>query len=493
MGAPGWANFLAGFNNSYDTTGRVLRDYELSRIAKAGINPIAGVTPTAAQGDIRSEADNDPSVAAVQPSGAPRYELLGKTYDAPPTEEQQTAAKQLAMAGLYERMGEVGEGMGLRREVRRDQLAAEESKMAPLRRRSMELGLQQQEQAAKDDAARRAAEAESQKWWSDRLTSQDGTKRAATPKDFTDFSQQRVYSLIGQGRMDEAAKAFQEHSAQAFVQINLQTAQRKADGENALQALYQGNTKGVLDWYNAYAPDGARATGITFGKDGSATVQRVGSDGKPAAPLTFKGGSAELAASIKQGFDPNAMMQWQHQQFSDEMQRRHLALAGAASSRAQAEFDAGAPGRALNKTLAEMQTELLKPDTPPARKQEIRTALAEAKGEDKNAPAQVKLAEAMVRAGLRPDMRSALEFAMTARDKSPEAVRADIFKTALTANMGNAEAARKTTEEAMRFLSEGGGASASFEKPKNVKPEDIASTAKKYGVSEDEVRRRLGL
>ena len=38
--------------------------------------------------------------------------------------------------------------------------------------------------------------------------------------------------------------------------------------------------------------------------------------------------------------------------------------------------------------------------------------------------------------------------------ETAEAVRNEIYKTALTANMGNADAARKTTEEAMRYLSQ---------------------------------------
>ena len=41
---------------------------------------------------------------------------------------------------------------------------------------------------------------------------------------------------------------------------------------------------------------------------------------------------------------------------------------------------------------------------------------------------------------------------MTAKDKSPDALRAEIYKAALTANMGDAKRARDTTEEAMRYL-----------------------------------------
>jgi hypothetical protein len=454
MAMNGVGAFFDGFNQAYDTVGRVSRDAELAKIAKAGVKPLPGQTPEQLRaGDLRAEADNDPSVgAAVQPQ---KFEFLGKQYDVAPDEPTMTRDRQLAMAGVYEKHGEVAQGMGMRREVRRDQLADEEAKLAPLRRRSLELGVQREEQAAQDDAARRQADAASKDWWDKRLTSNDGTKRSADPKDFTDFSQQRVYDLVQSGRMADAAKAYLDHTQQAFVQIQLQTAGRKNDGEQALQALYQGNTDGVLGWYNKYAPDGATATGIKFNKDGSVAVERKGSDGKKVDPVVFKGGTAEMAASIRQAFDPDAMYQWSQGEFQKNLQLRQDARAGAASGRAAQEFAAGEPARKLAQTMAKLQTELIDPNTTPARRTEVQTLLASAKGPDKDAPAQVKLAEAFVRAGLKPDMKSALEFAMTSKDKSPEALKADIYKAALTANMGDAKRAQQTTEAAMSYLADG--------------------------------------
>lgn len=330
MAMNGVGAFFDGFNQSYDSVGRVMRDAELAKIAKAGVKPLPGQVTAGQAADLQAEGANDPgAAAALQPN---RYEFLGKTYDASPDEPTMTRDRQLAMAGVFEKYGEVAQGMGMRREVRRDQLAEEEAKQAPLRRRSLELGVQQQERAAQDDQARRDAEARSQQWWSKRLTSEDGSKRAATPKDFTDFSQQRVYDLIESGRMDDAAKAFHDHSQQAFVQIQLDTAQRKSDGEKALQALYQGNTDGVLGWYNRYAPDGAQATGVKFNKDGSVQVERKAADGKPVPPMVFKGGTAEMAASIKQAFDPNAMYQWSQTEFHNTLALRQDARAGAAAA-----------------------------------------------------------------------------------------------------------------------------------------------------------------
>jgi hypothetical protein len=61
--------------------------------------------------------------------------------------------------------------------------------------------------------------------------------------------------------------------------------------------------------------------------------------------------------------------------------------------------------------------------------------------------------------------------------------------------MGNAQRAQEATDAAMRYLfpeQPKSGASPGA-KLNNVTVEDVAATAKKYGISEAEVKRRLGL
>lgn len=65
---------------------------------------------------------------------------------------------------------------------------------------------------------------------------------------------------------------------------------------------------------------------------------------------------------------------------------------------------------------------------------------------DKNAPAEVKLASAMVKFGVEPDMKAALERAMST---SPDKLRADIYKSALTANFGDAKKAEEAVNQFM--------------------------------------------
>ena len=61
--------------------------------------------------------------------------------------------------------------------------------------------------------------------------------------------------------------------------------------------------------------------------------------------------------------------------------------------------------------------------------------------------------------------------------------------------MGNAQRAQEATDAAMRYLfpDQAKSAASPGAKLNNVTAEDIAATAKKYGISEAEVKRRLGL
>lgn len=114
---------------------------------------------------------------------------------------------------------------------------------------------------------------------------------------------------------------------------------------------------------------------------------------------------------------------------------------------------------------------------------------------DANAPSEVKLARAYVAAGLAPDMAAGLKMATMSKDYSPEKVRADIYGKALTASYGNAARAQEATDQAMSYLfpAPAPKPSGATRKPQNVTPADIAATAKKYGISEAEVRKQLGL
>lgn len=379
MGWNGVGAFFDGFNQAYDTTGRVLRDYDISKIAKEGVKTIPGATD-ATRGPDR---EIDPNAPAQPPQ---RYEFLGKSYDAMPDEAEQTRGRQLAMAGIYEKYGEVGAGMGMRREVRRDQLADEEAKSAPLRRRQLELDVQGREKTAADDEARRGVDADVGAWMKQRLANPDGTERVAAVDDYLAATQYRAGKLAGAGQVEAAGKALAEHQAQAFVKINLQNAERQeATGRVAL-AIGAGDFGAVKDFYNRYVPDGAQITDIKRTPAGSLVIERSAIDGTKLAPTTMKDAS-QLSALLASFKDPTALYQWSQGEFQRSMALRADARAGAASARAgaaegraQAEFDAGAGERGLRTELSTAQRTIIDPKSTPQQRTEAQGRLMALQG-----------------------------------------------------------------------------------------------------------------
>jgi hypothetical protein len=176
--------------------------------------------------------------------------------------------------------------------------------------------------------------------------------------------------------------------------------------------------------------------------------------------------------------------------------------AGAAAARTAAE---DARIREEAKAKADAALALFKernPNATPAELEAVRRGVMDAipKVDDK-APSEVRLAQALVNAGVEPDMAAALRRAMSSKEKSPAEIRADIYGKALTANMGNAEAAQKATEEAMKYLFPGWAAPAkpSAAKPANANTggKDIFSDPRAIAIRDDpnltteEKRKRL--
>lgn len=148
------------------------------------------------------------------------------------------------------------------------------------------------------------------------------------------------------------------------------------------------------------------------------------------------------------------------------------------------------------------------PDSPEYKALQTRqNALRDAK----NSSPELKHAQELVRLGVVPDLKSGYEMALTRKSKS-----ARDFYTELLTSKGEGGLGR-TPEEVDKIMLNvygdgwmkqvrGGTASAPGAAPapasggkptggalKNVTPQDIANTAKRHGVSEDEVKRRLGI
>lgn len=446
------ASLLTGFQAGYDMTGRVLRDSEIARIAQA--------MPT----EIPDPAD----------PAARKVSFLGKVYDSTPDQVTMDRGRQLAMAGIYDKFGETQRGSEMRQSVRRDEIADQALEIQRQRfdweKRDQELRAKQQQQAEAYAQAQRAAFQSStigqrsqayaeatKKYTADKaaydaaVASGDRNAVEPTPPAVTAptvaeamlFSAQMLANDAQFGKADPNAFLKLADTARQVQQEGYLKAVKLAQsGAPLTQVLAQFNAEGQMKIDPASVVSDKmvpREGGVQ-----SRVIVLKGQDGKSQVIDTL----AELDSLDK----ADKLFTRAHQINADRRGAAADARGAAAAGRAAEEFNAGAPKRQLEQTLANLNLERLDPKTTPARRQEIDMQLATAKGPDNNAPAQVKLAEALVKAGVRPNMAEALEYAMTAKDKSPEAMRAEIYKTALTANMGDTKRAQAATEEAMRYL-----------------------------------------
>ena len=548
----GVADFMDGFNQGYKAVGQVVQDYQLRKIGDAEAETSDGFTSE--QGDQLRAAgesgqydigyDDAKKAYTVTPKSDPSMtgeiaqqgvtDFLGKRTAGTMNADQQDRARTMAMAGVIGKSDPMG-AMRLRREAK-----TEERDDARWDRTQKDWGRQDAQQADKDEyeKSRRALfadtrfgqqqnqYAEATKQYQSALNKYEADKAAGKSPDelgTAPVAPRRPEYSIGDSLADRAALV--DHDAK-YGKLDTRSFGEFSDMLNKVQS--EGYERALR-----LAQSGAGAAEIAKAFNASGKVQLdpaaivsdkmvKGKDGVETRVLQFKDQNgdirtinavAELDAMGKAGEVFSRFYQAEGNRRGNEqlqLSRNADSRAGANQGEAQA---ARAEAKTEKRDKADSAVALFKDKHPNASDAEInavRTGIMKAVPEtDGNAPSQVKLARAALEARVPgvTDMASALNWAKTNNDKSRDAVRADMYGKALAANMGNAEAAKTATESAMEYLrkaseSDSGtgkatpGRSASgkvLQVPQNVTPEDIASTARKYGVSEDEVRRRLGL
>ena len=179
----------------------------------------------------------------------------------------------------------------------------------------------------------------------------------------------------------------------------------------------------------------------------------------PMPPHTLKD-AGELSAALKMFEDPMALYNWSQQEFTRNLQTKADKRADRSLTLQEQSTNATVGARTDARTNAQAQAAagvaLYKekhPEATPAELEAVRTGVMSALPKvDANAPAEVKLAKAFKDAGIAKTDEEALRMATQSKADSPDKVRAEIYGKALAANFGNAENAKKATEEAMRYL-----------------------------------------
>lgn len=364
-----WSSFIQG----YGLGQRMVEDYnksqkkrELEEIAKAQESDITQTLEATPEQKARAEAETA-SIAAqdakdfgleqpmdfrpvsnqvIQKTGV---SFLGKEYDKPLSDSEKDLKRQTAMAGIFEKYGDVEGGMRLRREAKTQQ--RDDQRFAWEQDRVTREKTEYDEKQA-DKTLLKTIDTDVGEFVKKRTTAQDGTVRDLTPDDTLAINQYRAAKLFGAGKIAEASALAKDNLQMAKTTIDLQTEQRKAAIPGVVEAAKGGDFEPLKAYYDRFIPDGAKVTNIAMGKDGKVTVERETVDGKKLPVKTFdsvdqvtKGvmttASAEMAYNISQN------------EFRNNLEVQRLQLSKNADARAGAQFAQGQADRKDEKTEKE--------------------------------------------------------------------------------------------------------------------------------------------
>lgn len=326
------SDFFSGFNQGYNTVGKVLTDKEMRDISNAPIEEIQGdVKEKAAPAGYAYDEESgqywptdanvkqEPLTPAFETTPT-KYKLLGDVFDKAPTETQQDRTRALAMSRVFSKFGDPIVGQRLRRDVASGDLA--DLQIADAKRNEE----RQQNITAADKMI-----AESMK---KRIKiGDDGQPVPLTDDDMIMADKLRTMTYAGHGLFEEANKAATSGMDRVSKRLNLETAERtKAAGE-AKSRVMMGDYGGAVDFYNKFIPDGSTATGAVKNKDGSVSIQRISAiDGKPLSDMKVKD-EAGVVAALDTLTDPQAAGRYIQNTFQNDIERRRLHLASASEGR----------------------------------------------------------------------------------------------------------------------------------------------------------------
>lgn len=444
-------DFFTGFKKGYDTTNEILTDVELGKIARA--------EPEKITNDITYEG----MTGGMDEQDIPRKEttkFLGKEYDGPLDDTQKDKARLMAMSGVYSKFGNPEQGIKLRQQATQSEILERQNKRGEEEDRIT--GLRRDADQKTADYLRGLQQ-----------TGEDGKPVPLGDTDFINASKFRTFALSDAGLYDDAMKVAEQGMKYANNLIESQTKEREQAFGQAASAALQGNFEAMKNAYNKYIPDGASIDSITPNKDGTVTIARRstvdGTDlGRQTVPLQ------QLIASAESLVDPKAASAYLQRTFQNDVEKRRLKLsenadarAGAAEGRAQVTFDNSQADRsnkvAKDESEREAKVAIYKESNPGATNAQLEA----------------------VRQGIVP--------AYTAPKADNFSVTTDNYgnsATVLNKSTGDMTIVNPKTGQVVREIKP----NKPEPKPKKlekVTDEDVAATAKKYGISEKEVRERL--
>lgn len=301
-------DFIAAFNQAFDTTSRVGKELELAKAAQEKPEEIT-VDQPGAYGPM-PEGQDFPSQTGTK--------FMGQVSATPMNEQQISEARQMAMAGIHEKYGDSDAANRIRSGVTNNKLANMQIKAAESQERQTKRA---EDLQGKADAVNQ----EVADYTSQFGKNPDGTERQLTYDDHLHLGQYKAARLMSAGLVEDASKLASQNMQFTANKIQVETAERDKALGLAAAAAATGDLSGFKTFYNKYIPDGAQTTDIVAQKDGKIVVSRVGVDGEPMAPHTFKDVN-ELIAGAQSINKPEALYNYANNEFHRSMQQKQLAL-----------------------------------------------------------------------------------------------------------------------------------------------------------------------
>jgi hypothetical protein len=335
------------------------------------------------------------------------------------------------------------------------------------------------------------------------LTGEDGQRRAPTADDYLQNNQQRAFKLAQAGYRKEAEHAFKENLSTAHIKIQLDGAQRKQALGPAMAALASGDYGAVAEFYNKYVPSGSKVTGISAGKDGGLVMERTGVDGQVLPALRAKD-QREAMAMLQSLENPGALYQYSQDEFRNQLSLKADARADRAEGRAAraegrsaATHNASMQDRKERRSITEALAKEMEPDASPAKLAAYGAGVLSLKpqGSDKYDYDPVKTqkefgeVEANPITGKETVKRNAAKEAEFKQwwGENPNIRSQD--EALVRFNQSRAKAGKHS--KAAAADEDAKHAETVKQVRKAITPEALAATAKKRGMSVDEVRAEL--
>jgi hypothetical protein len=271
-------------------------------------------------------------------------------------------------------------------------------------------------------------------------------------------SQYRASALTEAGKVEAAGKAIADHNSQALIKIQLDTAQRDQDLTKTASALAAGDLNSVKDFYNKYVPDGAKVVSVTRDDKGQINIQRESMDGRPMPPTIMKD-TGQLTSALAAFKDPLALYNWTQNEFrnnlatnADKRGDKQLALEGQRVKLAVDAADSTSEDRDLMRTAGVAYEKARQAGDQPgmnaATLDLIKAGGTNPGAASANDPAEVKLARAMMQAGMATDMKGALEMAISKKGQSADEMHKSFVEAGIK-NMSSAEDSVKKADDVM--------------------------------------------